>query len=76
MSEPIEITGESIGLGQLLKFAGVAESGAHARELIAGGDVTVDGEVETRRGAQITGGSVVEVALPGGTERLTVKAPE
>ena len=73
MSAEIEIAGPTIGLGQLLKFSGVAESGAHARELIAGGDVRVAGAVEARRGAQIADGAVVEVALPGGTETLHVR---
>ena len=50
-----------IRLGQFLKLANLAESGAHARELILAGDVLVDGEVETRRGRQLVGGEVVEV---------------
>lgn len=56
---PIEIRDESIRLGQLLKLANLAEDGLHAKELIAEGLVTVDGEVETRRGAQLRGGEVV-----------------
>lgn len=54
--------GGMIRLGQFLKFANLADSGADARELITGRHVTVDGEVETRRGRQLTGGEVVEVA--------------
>ncbi len=50
-----------IRLGQFLKLANLAESGAHARELILAGEVLVDGEVETRRGRQLVGGEVVEV---------------
>ena len=41
----VEITGDTIRLGQFLKLAGLAESGAQARELIQSGDVSVDGEV-------------------------------
>ena len=67
--EEFEITG-TIRLGQLLKLANLAESGAHARDLIADGEVRVDGEVETRRGRQLVGGEVVEV----GGEALTVVA--
>lgn len=74
MAEVVDISGESIALGRLLKFAGLAESGAHAREIIADGDVRVDGVVEQRRGAQIRDGSVVEVDHPGGTETLQVRA--
>lgn len=50
-----------IRLGQFLKYAGLAESGAHARELIASGDVEVDGQIELRRGRQLNGGEVVTV---------------
>ena len=50
-----------IRLGQFLKYAGIAESGAHAREMIEAGDVEVDGEIETHRGRQLHGGEVVTV---------------
>lgn len=61
MSEPGEvyIKDESIRLGQLLKLAGLVEDGVMARELIQTGQVTVDGEVDTRRGAQVRTGQVV-----------------
>ena len=57
----ITIRDESIRLGQLLKLAGVVDSGGEARELIVEGEVRVNGEVETRRGRQLRGGDVVEV---------------
>jgi ribosome-associated protein len=63
----VPITGDMIRLGQFLKFASFAESGAAAGELIQGGDVMVDGEVETRRGRQLAKGMLVEVQLPGTT---------
>ncbi|GAA2179418.1 RNA-binding S4 domain-containing protein [Brooklawnia cerclae] len=59
--ETVEVGG-TIRLGQFLKFAGLADSGAHAHELIAEGDVQVDGRVETRRGRQLHGGEVVTLA--------------
>ncbi|MRK01735.1 RNA-binding S4 domain-containing protein [Aeromicrobium sp. S22] len=59
--EVIEIRGDMIRLGQFLKFAGFAESGAQAGAMIGDGDVLVDGEVETRRGRQLAKGMVVEV---------------
>jgi ribosome-associated protein len=59
--EVIEISGDMIRLGQFLKFANFAESGAHAGAMIGDGDVLVDGEVETRRGRQLAKGMVVEV---------------
>jgi len=61
MSEAVEvpITGEMIRLGQLLKLAGVVDDGGQARSLIEGGEVSVDGEVDRRRGRQVHPGSLV-----------------
>jgi ribosome-associated protein len=63
MSDAIEvpITGEMIRLGQLLKLAGVVGDGAQARNLIEDGEVSVDGEVDRRRGRQVRPGSSVDV---------------
>ncbi len=72
----IEISQDSIRLGQLLKFASVVMDGGEAKALIAGGDVSVDGEPETRRGRQVRVGSVVEVELPHGRQELRVVAAE
>ena len=58
--DTVEIRGEAIKLGQLLKLHGVAEHGAMAKDLIAEGEVIVNGEVETRRGASIRPGDRVE----------------
>lgn len=65
---------DAIRLGQLLKLAGVVDSGAEARALLADGEVEVDGEVDTRRGRQVEVGSVVRVALPTGDQLLRVVA--
>lgn len=64
MGDAIEVPihDDMIRLGQLVKLAGVADDGAHARALIESGEVSVDGEVELRRGRQIHPGSTVEVA--------------
>lgn len=72
--EDIPISGDMIRLGQLLKFSGVAESGAEAGAVIADGDVRVDGEIETRRGRQLTPGALVDVSEPQGVRRLRVVA--
>ena len=48
-----------IRLGQLLKLSDMADSGADARDLLLEGDVTVNGEPETRRGRQLHRGDVV-----------------
>ena len=65
--ETVEITGDMIRLGQFLKFANFADSGAHAGALIQGGDVLVDGVVETRRGRQLGKGMLVELRTPAET---------
>ena len=56
----VAIEGEMIRLGQLLKLSGLADSGGEARELVQEGVVSVNGEVETRRGRQLHRGDVVE----------------
>jgi ribosome-associated protein len=58
----IEIAGDMIRLGQLIKLAGGAADGAGAKALIAGGQVTVNGAPELRRGRQLHPGDVVRVA--------------
>ena len=68
----IEISGDVIRLGQLLKFANVVTDGVEAKALIASGAVSVDGEPETRRGRQVSTGSLVEVDLPQGLQELRV----
>ena len=60
-STDVPIRGASIRLGQLLKLASVADDGGTARELVERGLVAVNGEVETRRGAQVRVGDVVTV---------------
>ena len=58
----VPIREERIRLGQLLKLAGLADSGADARELVQDGAARVNGEVETRRGRRLRRGDVVDVA--------------
>lgn len=73
MSTEIAIRGETIRLGQLLKLAGLIDSGSEARALLAEGDTLVNGEVEERRGRQLRAGDRVQVAgrellIAGGAE--------
>ena len=51
---------EYIALCDLLKLAGLADSGGQAKMLIAAGKVLRNGEVETRKTAKIRGGEVIE----------------
>jgi len=55
-------------LGQALKAASLVGSGGEAKVLIQTGEVSVNGEVETRRGRRLEEGDVIEV----GDERLEV----
>jgi ribosome-associated protein len=56
----VTVSREVIRLGQLLKLAGLVDSGADAKAVLAEGGVRVNGEVETRRGRQLQRGDVVE----------------
>jgi ribosome-associated protein len=58
--DEIEISTETIRLGQFLKLSNLVDSGSDAKFLLAGGEVSVNGEVETRRGRQLRAGDVVE----------------
>ncbi len=48
-----------IRLGQLLKLADIVDSGGEVRDLLENGEVTVNGEIETRRGRQLHPGDTV-----------------
>ena len=61
MEEEVEIRGDMIRLGQLLKLAAIADSGSEARALLLENAVTVNGEPETRRGRQLHRGDVVAI---------------
>ena len=70
--DPIDVPvrDDTIRLGQFLKLANLVESGGEAKPLIADGAVTVNGEVEKRRGRQLAPGDVV--ALGGQAARVVV----
>ena len=55
-------------LGRALKASGLVGTGGEAKVLIQAGEVSVNGEVETRRGRRLAEGDVVEV----GDERLEI----
>ena len=59
--DEVAIRDESIRLGQFLKLANLIESGSEAKGVIADGHVTVNGEVELRRGRQLRPGDVVRL---------------
>lgn len=68
----VPIRDDVIRLGQFLKLADLAEDGAQARDLIADGEVRVNGDVETRRGRQLVRGDVVSVSVPTGEASVQV----
>ena len=57
----IKINTEFIKLDQLLKFAGIAETGGHAKEIVAEGVCVVNGEVCTQRGKKLYSGDTLEI---------------
>ncbi|MBR3679108.1 MAG: RNA-binding S4 domain-containing protein [Oscillospiraceae bacterium] len=66
-----EIRTPFIKLEQLLKLAGLTDTGGFAKELIQQGQVLVNGEVCTMRGKKIRNGDVVTVDR----FEVTVSAP-
>jgi ribosome-associated protein len=63
--DTVEITTDSIRLGQLLKLANLVDAGSDAKVLLSQGRVTVNGEVETRRGRQLVRGDLVRLGHTG-----------
>ena len=58
----VAIRDETIKLGQFIKLANLTATGGEAKELIAGGQVTVNGDVDTRRGRTLRHDDVVCIA--------------
>lgn len=56
-----EVTVPYITLGDFLRREGLADNGGHAKALIQEGHVTVNGEVEKRRGKKLVVGDKVAV---------------
>ena len=62
MSREIPIRGETIRLGQLLKLAGVVDSGSEVKMLLGAEAALVNYEPEARRGRQLKSGDRVQLA--------------
>ncbi|HBD19212.1 MAG TPA: RNA-binding S4 domain-containing protein [Arenimonas sp.] len=56
-----ELDREFVALNDLLKLAGVCDSGGMGKALVAAGEVSVDGELELRKTAKIRAGQVVRL---------------
>lgn len=59
---------DHVELHHLLKLTGLSDSGGAAKQLVATGQVSVDGAVELRKTCKIRSGQVVEL----GTVRIQV----
>jgi ribosome-associated protein len=57
----VAVRDDGIRLGQFLKLAGLADTGADARVLLELGEVEVNGASESRRGRQLRAGDVIAV---------------
>jgi ribosome-associated protein len=56
-----DLDGDYVELNQLLKLAGVVDSGGAGKQLVASGAVRVDGQVELRKTCKIRAGQRVQV---------------
>jgi len=56
-----ELDREFVELNQLLKLAGLCDSGGAGKQLVASGAVQVDGTLELRKTAKIRAGQRVQV---------------
>ena len=56
-----ELDRDHVELNQLLKLAGLCDSGGAGKALVASGAVSVDGEVELRKTCKIRAGQTVSV---------------
>jgi ribosome-associated protein len=68
----VAVRDDGIRLGQFLKLADLVDTGADVKPLLADGDVRVNGDVETRRGRQLSPGDVVTVDAPAGARTVRV----
>ncbi len=59
METEFRLRGEHVALCDLLKLTGIAQSGGQGKQMIAGGEVTVDGQPESRKTAKIRAGQIV-----------------
>ncbi|MBZ0106264.1 MAG: RNA-binding S4 domain-containing protein [Sulfuricella denitrificans] len=64
------LTREFVELDNLLKLTGVCDSGGMGKQMVAAGEVSVDGKVELRKTCKIRAGQVVTL----GDVRISVLA--
>jgi ribosome-associated protein len=71
--ERVAITTDYIKLDQLLKFSGIAESGAVAKDMILDGIVLVNGTPCTMRGKKMRPGDCAEIQFEDETLQVLVE---
>ena len=59
-TQEFKLNGEYIALCDLLKLTGIADSGGQGNLMIANGEVTVDGQPESRKTAKIRANQTVQ----------------
>jgi len=65
-----DLNGEFVELNQLLKLVGLCDSGGAGKQIVASGEVKVDGKQELRKTAKIRAGQKVTL----GDVQITVAA--
>ena len=68
----VQITTELIKLDQLIKYAGLAYSGAEAKDMVINGYASVNGEVCSMRGKKIRTGDVVTLDFEDDSFEISV----
>ncbi len=58
-TQEFKLRGEYVALCDLLKLTGIADSGGQGKLMIANGEVTVDGQPESRKTAKIRANQTV-----------------
>ncbi len=71
--QSVKITTEYIKLDQLLKFSGLAENGADAKDMILSEMVSVGEDLCTMRGKKLRAGDVVKVEFEDETVIINVE---
>jgi ribosome-associated protein len=69
-----ELEADFVELYKILKFEGLADSGGRAKQVIADGQVSVNGEVETKKRKKIAAGDKIEFS--GQSIQVVSKKPK
>jgi len=59
--EKIEINTNFIKLSQFIKFIGIAENGAHAKNMIENSNIYVNNEIEKRKGKKLYKKDIIKI---------------